>query len=132
MQYGKPFPKGQHQQNVFGDVRFAYDIDGQTYNASKEPVDSRGNIMPIQPVAKTMPPVVISDEDKGDNNGQVGGEDDTPEDEKEIDLRGWADGTAKYAFNVIQAEIARLWDITGVKGKAEAIAIILEKLPAKQ
>lgn len=130
MQYGKPFPTAMKKNgpNVFGDVRFAYEYEGQCYNASFQPVDSRGNVMPLPPApvraaaAQPTPPVTDSQPEDDD--------DDIPQDEKEIDLRAWADGTAKYAFNVIQAEIARLWDITDVKSKQMAISIINEKVPA--
>lgn len=132
MQYGKPFPVKMKQAgpNVYGDVRFAYEYDNQMYNAQFEPVDANGKVMPLPPApvraAEPQPEQKPSMPPATDD-----GDDDTPEDEKEIDLRAWADGTVKYAFNVVQAEIARIWDITDVKSKAQAVSIILEKLSAK-
>lgn len=119
--FAKPFNKSKPYGECFGSPSFAFWQNGQYYNAAFTPVDKSGAAMEIDPkylkaapVAEAKPaPAPIVDDD-----------DDTPEDERPIDLKAWARGELPTVmWHVAQAAIASQTGETPPNKKA-AIAII--------
>lgn len=134
--YGKPFNPNRPYGQVIGDGRFAFEQDGQIYNAQREPVDSEGRLMPlaedgaiaadiqttktiVNPAATgTQPasqPAVESQPNQTDEldvkDAAPPIDDDTPDDEKPFDILAWAQGdeTLKATpWAKVKAEAARL------------------------
>ena len=132
--YGKPFHPNRPYGQVIGDGRFAFEQDGQIYNALKQPVDSEGNVMPLEdgaaaaeipttvtivgPSATTATktqPAVESQPNQTDEldvkDAAPPIDDDTPDDEKPFDILAWAQGdeTLKATpWAKVKAEAARL------------------------
>lgn len=104
--YAKPFNPKLPFGEIFGDNRFAYEQNGQLYNAVKAPVDQNGNRMELEPApVKAEPaPAAVTAAPPEDP------EDDIPEDEKPFDLLAWATGEEdlqKTPWLKIRAEVAR-------------------------
>lgn len=124
--YGKPFNPNRPFGTCQGDTRFAFEQDGQVYNALKEPVDESGNLMPLDPAlaAPAPEPEAPKAPAKPENP-----EDDIPEDEKPFNILAWAQGEpslAKTPWDKIKAETARLVDdMTGITGKESARKAVL-------
>jgi hypothetical protein len=124
--YGKPFNPHRPYGIVIGGPGFAFDQDGQLYNAMKEPVDLSGNVMPLDPGASEEPeaPVV-----KSEPMPVAEDPEDIPEDEKSFDLLGWASGKADLKntpWAKVKAETARLIeDMTAITSKEAARKAIL-------
>lgn len=88
MSLAKPFDKKASYGQVFGAPGVAYDQNGQFYNYDFLPVDLAGNLLktapapapaPVKAAVPVVPPVIDDD--------------DTPEDEKPLDLTAWANGS---------------------------------------
>lgn len=130
--YGKPFNEKHAFGEIFGDNRFAFEQDGQLYNALKEPVDQDGKRMDLPPKAaepelhatKTEP---IRAEDP---------DDDIPADEKAIDLLAWARGAPELQslpWITVKAQAAQLvGNMMAVNGKDNARKAILAHYGVKE
>lgn len=101
---------------VFGMPGVAYDQGGVLYNDGFIAVDSSGNpIKMVEPPKPSVPQVAPQPAAAADD-------DDTPEDEKAIDLEGWVAGTKAYRFGVI---VAHLQEVSGQKAKDKEQAMAL-------
>lgn len=124
--YGKPFNPKKPFGTVFGDGRFAFDQDGQLYNAQKQPVDADGKPMALPPdhkptpVEPDIPTTVTVSMPPADDP-----EDDVPEDEKPFNILAWAQGDEMLKatpYGTLRAEAARLLgDASKLTGGKEAI-----------
>lgn len=123
--YGKPFNEKRPYGEIYGIASHTYEQDGNFYNAQKEPVDENGNVLPLAPVAAKADhkPAAASPAMELD-------EDDTPADEKPMDLRAWAKGDPTMAGtpwqSVRNAAQAELGDITELKSKEALKKALLE------
>jgi hypothetical protein len=132
--YGKPFNPNRPFGTCMGDGRFAFEQDGQIYNALKQPVDGEGNLMPLEDgapaaaatVTDTQPPATqppaptetdsIPEEPEAPD-GSKPIDEDTPDDEKPFDILAWAQGD--------EALKATPW----AKVKAEAAVLLGDTAP---
>lgn len=117
--YGKPFNHARDVGTVHGDGRFAFEQDGQLYNAQKQPVDQNGQVMPLQPRAAAPEPT--SDPEPTAPPPADNPDDDIPADEKPFDILAWAQGDEMLKatpFQKVKAEAAMLLgDATALTSK---------------
>lgn len=123
--YGKPFNHKRPYGEVHGSGLYAFDQDGQLYNAHKQPVDEHGALMPLPPEADTAP----APEAPASPVEATTADDDIPADERPFDILAWAQGSEALKtapWQKIRAETARLIDdMTAINSKAEARKAIL-------
>lgn len=123
--YGKPFSPKKPFGEIFGDNRFAFEQDGQLYNALKEPVDQDGNRMSLDPAAKAAAP----EPEQAAAAAPEDPDDDIPADERGFDLLGWARGDEELKatpWAKVRAETARIIDdMSGISSKDAARKAIL-------
>lgn len=125
--YGKPFNTKRPYGEVHGIAAWTYEQDGQLYNAQKQPVDESGNLMPLAPDAPAaraeIPTTAAAQRMELD-------EDDTPADEKPLDLRAWALGDKELSATpwqtVRSAAADTLGDISELKSKEALRKALLE------
>lgn len=130
--YGKPFKHNQDYGTCHGSSAFAFEQNGQLYNVHKQPVDQNGNVMPYAPsTAPAAPPAEPPPAAPVPAKAATAAEDDdTPEDEKPIDLLAWAQGhpdLKALPWQTVRLESQKiLKDISELKSKAALKAAILE------
>lgn len=104
-------PHLDHGQ-VFGIPGVAFDQEGQLYNSNHEPVTIEGKVI-TEEVAAAMPaPVPASPPAKaGKGKAKTAApppvDEDTPEDERALDLEGYIAGSVKYDFQTVKAYVAQ-------------------------
>lgn len=133
--YGKPFNPKRPFGTVTGDSRYAFDQDGQLFNAQYQPVDLEGNLMPLPPGTESKAPEreipVTKTEPVGARfePAAESSDDDIPEDEKPFDLVAWAKGAEHLKatpWPTVKAQAARLFeDMTKITNKEAARKAIL-------
>lgn len=123
--YGKPFNPKKPFGEIFGDNRFAFEQDGQLYNALHDPVDQDGNRMALDPSAKAAAP----ESKPAPAAATDDPDDDIPADELAFDLFGWAkgdDALKATPWAKVRAETARIIDdMSGITSKDAARKAIL-------
>lgn len=125
--YGKPFDHKAHAPEVHGDGRFAFEQNGQLYNAMKQPVDSDGKLMPLPPRrGEDDPPVSTSQPTPTDTDP----DEDEVDDDRPFNILAWAQGdeTLKSTpWPKVKAEaLTLLGDASQLTGKSAARKAILQ------
>jgi len=114
----KPLDKTKHYGTVYGHPFIHFEQNGITYNAECKPVDAAGNVLALpqaklEPKAQQPVPPPATDPD-----------DDTPEDEKPIDLAAWARGELKgLMWHQVSAAVEGRYG-RKPENKADALALI--------
>ena len=123
MALAKRFNPHKPHGTVTGDGRYAFEQDGQVYNAAYNAVNMDGTEIPMEP-APVVDPVKARPVDAPRD---VDPADITEEDKNELDLVAWAEDKIKAPWGTVTATIQRLHDVV-VSNKEEAKALIKQKM----
>jgi hypothetical protein len=96
---------------VYGMPGVAYEQRGQNYNSAKLPVDENGKLLagalpPDPPPAAPAANAAKKGQKKPATAPVI--DEDTPEDEKPLDLEGWIAGTKNYDFVTVKAYVSEI------------------------
>ena len=131
----KPFNKSLTHATVHGDGRFAFQQNGILYTHDGTPVDVDGNPLPLDKEESAEqalgdPAAKQPRGRKKPNTQDLDPEAAQPDEEEEIDLAGWRDGTVPYPWPTVVAAIQRKHDVV-VNTKAEAMEVLAAASAAK-
>lgn len=123
--FNPKLPYGQ----VFGQPGVMYDQGGVLFNAEKLACDLAGKPLEEEAPAPAPDPAPAPAIEQQPQGGDPNAQNQDPADviDESVNLAAWLDGSKKYAFGQVQAEIQKAYDVI-VKSKAEAIALLNDKL----
>lgn len=110
--------------DVFGMPGVAYDQNGTLYNDARIAVSSDGEPIPMEPMKGQ--PEAAKPAAKTGKGGRTAAkapviDEDTPDDEKPLDLEGWVAGTAVYPFQTVKAYLMEKTNETDIPDKETAM-----------